>query len=58
MLMNVSLITVVVIITVTVTMVVTGVHVDQVIPYKMMDLSVLVSNVLHYVIMLVNICSL
>ena len=47
MLMNVSLIMVVVIITVTTTMVVTGVHVDQVIPYKMMDLSVLVSNVLH-----------
>ena len=46
MLMSVSLIMVVVIIFATITMVVTAVHVDQVIPYKMMDVNVWVSNVL------------
>ena len=47
MLMSVLLIMAVVITFATITMVVVGVRVDQVIPYKMTDMNVWVSNVLH-----------
>ena len=48
MLMSVLLTMVAAIIFATITMVVIGVHVDQVILYKIMNMSVLVSNILYY----------
>ena len=49
MLMSVLLTMVAVIIFATITMVVIGAHVDQVILYKIMNMSVSVSSVLYYV---------